>query len=184
MGSEMCIRDSWQAWDASVTLADAGQNPYDVELLNAELSTNPIYGPDGVGIGDQTLVLFNPPTWLVHNKVLGFSFLLTLTGGLVFVWSIVWLTKDSGWSVFLGALGGMVLFNSLGFNTRNFALGQTGFVLAGLIGLQLVLSSTRFNGVSLGLLAFKPHIAVAVGVVEFIRKPKALIQLVLSLIHI
>ncbi len=166
----------WQVWEASNNLIDVGTNPYDHGLLNDELQRDPeAYGPHFNG--DSTYVfLFSPPTWLATIRLVGGSALAaSLLGAVAVALSMVALTKERPWDHLIGAVLGFVVFSFLGPGISTFRFGQTGFVLAGLVGAQLVLTGTRTSGVAVSLLSMKPHLAFAAGIVELVRRPRAML---------
>lgn len=170
----------FQAWRAADALISDGDNPYDPDLLNEELSSSD-YGTrwQGADAGAFRMHFFNPPQWLIMLRGLGMSALaMSLAGAAMMFASIVAIDRDRATPDFLAHLGGaaLLLLSQVGVSTLQF--GQSGFLLAGLLGIRLVLvgSSTHqgraTSTIPSVLLSFKPHIAFASLLPELVNKPR------------
>lgn len=154
----------FRVWSTADVLLDEGLNPYDSEVMNERLLGRfpPLPGEDV-----DPLHFFNPPTWITQLRLIGVSaFVMSLVGGVALFGSILVLAKDAGFERTLGYLFGTSYFLYLVPSMTTFRLGQTGFFLAGLVGLRLVLIGSRIGGVPVALLSFKPHLALASGFSE------------------
>lgn len=158
----------WQVWRASLRVLADGLNPYDQEVLNAELRSDvDSYGEFYQQDLEVAPRLFNPPSWLLAVRSLGSSFfLISFTGGALFVGSITWLTRDRSIFNFLGSIFGFLGFNLMAPSISTFQFGQTGLVVAGLVALGAALRTTRFSGIPIALLAMKPHFALVAAFVN------------------
>lgn len=163
----------WQVWEASNNLLDDGANPYDHQVLNEELQQNPQeYGPH-FDSPSRYVYLFSPPTWLATVRLLtGSALVMSLAGAVMVAMTMVALTIERSWEHLIGAVLGFVVFVYLGPGLTTFRLGQTGLFLAGLVGAQILLARTATSGVPTAVMSFKPHIALAAGIPDLVRKPK------------
>ena len=167
----------FMTWAASKAVLDRGGNPWDAAELNAELASNPDrYGPQWSAIDADRfeLHLLNPPTWIFELQLLGMSALaMSLVGaGLLFA-AIVGLSRRQP---FIEAFAYLITAGAVFYvspSATTFRLGQTGFILAGLVGVRLLAFDLVASRVALALLSFKPHLALAAAAPEFIRKPSA-----------
>ncbi|NNC78580.1 MAG: DUF2029 domain-containing protein [Acidimicrobiales bacterium] len=165
----------FQTWTASDAVLAADDNPYDSVELNAELAGNPdIYGPHWATADDNTfdLHLLNPPSWLAQLRLLGMSaFVMSAVGALALYGSIVALSRRDPFIHALAYLGTTTLFLYLSPSATSFRLGQTGLLLAGLVGVRLVWAECGSAGTSVALLSFKPHLALAAAAPDIVRSP-------------
>ena len=169
----------FQAWSAADALSRFGANPYDADVLNAELSSDRSYGPTWQGDDAELFRMhfFNPPTWLVVLRALGTSAAaMSMVGAMLVAGSMVALDRNRPFATFAAHLAGaaIIVLSDIGTSTLQF--GQTGLFLAGLVGLRLALvqagdPSARGAGVPVALLSFKPHIAVAALLPQLITTP-------------
>jgi len=165
----------FQTWVASDAVLAGGGNPYDSVQLNAELAANPdIYGPHWATADDDKfdLHLLNPPSWLAQLRLLGMSaFVMSSAGALALYGSIVALSRRDPYIHALAYLGTTTLFLYLSPSATSFRLGQTGLLLAGLVGVRLVWAECGRAGTSVALLSFKPHLALAAAAPDIVRSP-------------
>lgn len=151
----------FRVWSTADILLDEGLNPYDSATMNDRLL---LRFPPSPGEDVDPLHFFNPPTWITQLRLMGVSaFVMSLLGGTALFGSILVLAKDAGLERTLGYLFGTSYFLYLVPSMTTFRLGQTGFFLAGLVGIRLVLIGSRIGGVPVALLSFKPHLALASG---------------------
>lgn len=165
----------FQAFRAADSLARQGFDPYDASTLNGELASNPttygnLWAEDSTG--NFRMFFFNPPVWLVQVRGFGSSpLVMSIAGGMIMVLSMVWLTvRDQGAQV-LGYAVGAFVFLTFGMADTTMWFGQTGLLLAGIVGAYLVLASTTAEGIPIAMLAFKPHLALALGLPGVTSKP-------------
>jgi hypothetical protein len=164
----------FRAWRGAASLLDEGANPYDSSLLNAAM--NPLPGDASLEPSGKDLHLFNPPTWITELRLLNVSALvMSLSGAIALFASLVVLAKDSARQEVAAYLIGAFMFLDLTPSVSTFRLGQTGLLLAGLIGLRLLAVGTRVGGVPVALLSFKPHLALASGIAELLDRPRRLL---------
>ncbi len=160
----------FQVWEAAVNMVPNGGNPYDPVALNTELQAHPDRYGSSYDNGDFYMYLSNPPTWLATVRTFGSSALaISLAGAILLYGSIVVLTKDRPLVDAMCAIAGTTMFALESPAASSFLLGQWGFFLAGLIGVQLVARSRSWSGLPTAFLAAKPHIAFAVGIVQLVR---------------
>jgi hypothetical protein len=110
-----------------------------------------------------------PPQFTALMTVLpivsiGWSFLL-FTGGTLLFFLVV--ARRFDWNVMGASM--LAIFPSLLLNAR---LGQNGFLTAALIGLVLIAfrESRSKGGIPLGLMAMKPHLAAALGLLALLER--------------
>lgn|GEM_PF-2812273 len=168
------VHFDFQVWQAATQLADAGENPYDIDTLNdklREISAGGYYTEENRE--EYRMQYFSPPWWLVQLKLLRTNALaMSLIGAILSFACIGWLGRDRKTLVFLAAviIPCYLIYRTLGEST--FWLGQTGLWLSGLAGLYLVLNSSKFSGGPLMAMAFKPYIAIALRLPKFITEWK------------
>ena len=155
------------AWSGTYNVSESS-GLYDAEALNVELAKNPeVYGgwwaesPE-----DYELQYFNPPSWITTLKVVTnmnpqifvavsvFTFMLALC---LFMIPLEIGDKTGFFALF-------ILFFGLGEGRRSLELGQAGVFLAGLVMMVMWFAQreSKWAGVPLGLMTFKPHVAAAV----------------------
>lgn len=163
----------FQVWEAAINMLPEGANPYDARQLNDELQAHP--DAYGRGFDDTNIYMFlsNPPTWLATIRAFGSSALaVSLAGALCLYGSIVFLTRDRS-VLYTGlAVGSTSIFMLESPAATSFLYGQWGFFAAGMVALQIVVRGQPVSGVPTALLAAKPHIAFAAGIVDLVRSPR------------
>lgn len=168
----------FQVWVAADAVADKGGDPYDMHALNSELQSDPEYGRYWQEDPDQFVVrFFNPPMWLSMLQSVGFSAALMSFAGIgLLAGSITYLGRDVDQQTFAGyvIVGATIILSPMSRST--IAFGQTGFVLAGLIGLRLALLDRSTEGIPLALLSFKPHLALAAALPALCRRTDTLLR--------
>lgn len=168
----------FQVWVGADALAGTGVNPYDIDALNTELASDPEYGPWWQDEPERFRVrFFNPPMWLAILWIGQFSpFLVSFAGLVMIAGSLVALSRPVDDKTFAGYVlaTAVVLLSPLA--NSSFSFGQTGLLLAGLVGVRLVLADQHAEGVPVALLSFKPHIALAAFLPSLISKPGAALQ--------
>ena len=166
----------FQVWQTALRLAESGMNPYDSEVLNDTLRV--VSSTEGGIFTEENretvkMQYFNPPWWLLQLKILSANALaMSLLGAVFAMGSLAWLGRRMEQSRYLAASIAPVYLMFASFGVTTFRFGQTGLWLAGLYGLYLVLIRSGWSGVPLMAMAFKPHIALAAGIGEFIANPK------------
>lgn len=167
----------FQVWLAADAVANAGENPYDIERLNEELRSDPSYGSIWQDSPERfRMRFFNPPTWLTLLRSIALSPLLMMVAGIATLGgSLVVLSRGADDQTFVGYLFvcALVLVSPLSMST--YAFGQTGLLLAGLLGVRLVGLGRLREGMPLALLSFKPHIALAAALPAMIRRPTSVL---------
>ncbi len=169
----------FQVWVAADVVAEAGGNPYDTEALNAELRSDAeAYGEVWQDqSGRFTVKFFNPPTWLALLKIVGFSPLtMSVVGIAALSASLTWISREADNITFAGYICVPALLLLAPFSTSTRLFGQSGLLLAGLVGIRLALSRTSAEGIPLALLSFKPHIAFAAALPALMSRPKLTLQ--------
>jgi len=165
----------FSAFAAAESLAATDGNPYDIDELNGELTTNPdVYGDWWANddTGNLRMFFFNPPAWFVELRVLGMSALvMSIVGGVVAAVSLAVLSVKRTPSEFGVYTVGFLLFIASGYGTTTMVFGQTGLLVAGLVGVYLVVIGRRAEGVPIALLMPKPHLAFALGLPSLLREP-------------
>lgn len=164
----------FQTWVAADAVLETDGNPYDSAELNTELATNPdVYGPHwaNADADEVELHLLNPPSWLAELRLLGMSaFVMSAAGALALYASIVALSRREPLINALSYLGTTTLFLYLSPSATTFRFGQTGLLLAGLIGVR-VLWVECGGGTPAVLMSFKPHLALAAAFPDALRSP-------------
>ncbi|MGI9604841.1 MAG: glycosyltransferase 87 family protein [Acidimicrobiales bacterium] len=166
----------FQVWEASQTLVDKGLDPYDPEVLNAELHADPVSYGDHWQVENADVIrrmhFFNPPSWLVQLRLVGTSALaMSLAGAIASFGAIAIIDRDRAIPDYLGHLGAAAYVLIFAMGVTTFRFGQIGLLLAGLVGARLVLGSRRSAGTMIALLSFKPHVAVAAAFPHLARRP-------------
>ena len=166
----------FQVWRAAGHLAEQGADPYDGETLNRELHDHPdLYGDhwrDDRWQTDWRMHLFNPPVWLTELRLLGNSALvMSLAGAALAYASVVILSRARPLIDAVGYLVATTWVFLFPQAVTTFRLGQSGLFLSGLVGAALVLAGRQAAGAPLAALWFKPHIAAAVLLPEWLRGP-------------
>lgn len=165
----------FQVFRAAEALARLGQDPYDSATLNGELASKPeIYGDLWAEdeSGNYRMFFFNPPVWLAQTRGLGLSpMIMSIAGGMLMVFSMVWITmRESASRAFGYALGAFV-FMVFGMADTTMWFGQTGLLFSGIVGAYLVSANTSYEGVAVAMLAFKPHLSFALGLPALVARP-------------
>lgn len=167
----------FQAWLAASEVAADGQNPYEGEALNAELQSDPAYGGYWQDAPDEYVMrFFNPPMWLAILAAMAFDPLVMSAVGVALVaGSMSYLSRGVESVTFVGyvIVGAAVSCSPIGLSTV--AFGQTGLLLAGLLGLRLSLLDRGLEGIPLALLSFKPHLALAAALPALAKHPRTLL---------
>lgn len=165
----------FQTWTAADAVLAADGNPYDSTELNAELADNPnVYGPHWANADDDELDLhlLNPPSWLAELRLLGMSaFVMTAAGALALYASIVALSRREPFINALAYLGTTTLFLYLSPSATTFRFGQTGLLLAGMVGVRVLWAECGSAGTPAVVMSFKPHLALAAAFPDALRSP-------------
>ena len=169
----------FQAWVAADAVAASDGNPYDTDSLNAELRSDAetygeIWQDDS---GRFRMKFFHPPTWLALLTVLGFTpVAMSIAGVTALAVSVAYVSRDQEMVTFIGYVLAAAMVLLAPFSTSTIHFGQSGLLLAGLVGARIALARTPLEGTPLALLSFKPHIAFVTALPALIRHPRVTLQ--------